>query len=215
MSDLHNRRMFLQAAIAAGATWAAADLFHVEEALLWAAQHMVADAKDVRLSALSSDQAEAITAMASRILPSVDGRPGAREAGVIYFIDRSLSTFNAAKKPLYLDGIKDLNSRAAASGKGSVNFAALAEAQQDEILLTIEHTRFFRAVRVDTLTGTFALPSWGGNREFAGWHLLGMTHAARYEPPFGYYDDAANGGPNGPSSAAPTNAPPSSPGKGS
>ncbi len=37
MNDLHNRRTFLRAAMAAGAAWAAADLVQVEEALAWAA----------------------------------------------------------------------------------------------------------------------------------------------------------------------------------
>ena len=36
MSDLHNRRAFLRAAMAAGAAWAAADLAEVEGALAWA-----------------------------------------------------------------------------------------------------------------------------------------------------------------------------------
>jgi gluconate 2-dehydrogenase gamma chain len=130
--------------------------------------------------------------VAERILPSVDGRPGAREGGVIYFIDRSLSTFNAAQKTLYVDGVKDLNSRAASTGKGTRNFAALTATQQDELLRAIEQTPFFRAVRFDTIAGMFALPSWGGNRDYAGWHMLGMTHQARYEPPFGYYDAEAN-----------------------
>jgi len=31
---------------------------------------------------------------------------------------------------------------------------------------------FFQAVRLDTIVGTFALPSWGGNRDYLGWRLL-------------------------------------------
>jgi hypothetical protein len=36
--------------------------------------------------------------------------------------------------------------------------------------------------------GTFALPSWGGNRDYMGWHLLGFEHQMTFQAPFGYYD---------------------------
>jgi gluconate 2-dehydrogenase gamma chain len=191
MGDLQNRRGFLRAAAAAGATWATADIAHVEDALAWAARQAAAP-NAPRLTALTPEQAETIEAVAARILPAVDGRPGAREAGVIYFIDRSLSTFNAAQKPLYAGGVKDLNSRAAAKWNGTQNFAALAAPQQDELLRAIEKTQFFLAVRLDTIAGMFALPSWGGNRDFMGWHMLGLAHQARFDPPFGFYDEAVN-----------------------
>lgn len=193
MIDLHNRRAFLRAAAAAGAAWAATDIARVEDALAWAAQQAgSSEAKRAQFSALTAEEAETIAAATERILPSVDGRAGAREAGAIYFIDRSLSTFNAAQKPLYADGVRDLNRRAAEKWKGARNFAALAAAQQDEILRDIEKKPFFEALRFDTVVGMFALPSWGGNRDFAGWHMLGLMHAARYDPPFGYYDAEVN-----------------------
>jgi gluconate 2-dehydrogenase gamma chain len=193
MGDLHNRRMFLRAAAAAGAAWGLSDLAHVEDALAWAAQQVASIKNDrQRFSALTPDQAEVIVALTSRILPSVNGRPGARDAGVVYFIDRSLSTFNAAQKMLYSDGAKDLNSRTAQQWADATSFAALAVVQQDELLHDIETTPFFTAVRFDTVAGMFALPTWGGNRDYTGWHMLGMTHQARYEPPFGYYDDEVN-----------------------
>src|SRR5438874_3951066 len=48
-----------------------------------------------------------IEAIAGQILPSDDG-PGAREAGVIYFIDRALKTFDADKQEIYRKGLRDL-----------------------------------------------------------------------------------------------------------
>ncbi len=143
VSDLLNRRAFLRAAAVAGAEWAMADLAHVEDALAWAAQ--TATQKGERgFAALSSHEAEAISAVAARILPSADGRPGAREAGVIYFIDRSLATFNGAQKALYTDGVKDLDARAATKWSKTQGFAALASKQQDELLHEIEETPSFR-----------------------------------------------------------------------
>lgn len=171
--------------MAAGAAWAAADLGQVEEALAWAGEQAHSRAPR-QAGALTKAQADIVEAMTARILPAVDGRPGAREAGAIHFIDRALATFNAAQKPLYVEGVADLMSRAAK--KGSASFAALTPAQQDELLREIEQTPFFQTVRFDTLIGTFALPTWGGNRDFAGWRLLGVEHQPFFQAPFGYYD---------------------------
>ena len=191
MNDLSDRRTFLRAAAAAGVAWAAADILQIEAALAWAAQQASSpDASAIR--ALTKAQADAIEALTSRILPSVDGRPGAREAGAVYFIDRALSTFNAGQKKLYADGIADLNRRVARKWAGTTSFAALTPVQQDEILHDIEQTPFFQAARFDTIVGAFALPTWGGNRDYAGWRLLGLEHQMRFEAPFGYYDAGAN-----------------------
>jgi gluconate 2-dehydrogenase gamma chain len=191
MEDIQSRRGFLRAAAAAGASWATADLLQVEEALAWAAQHTTA-AGAPQLSAFTRAQADVMDAVASRILPSVDGRPGAHEAGAVYFIDRALSTFNAAQKKLYAAGLADLNRRAAQKSRSASSFAALTPAQQDELLHEIEDTPFFSAARFDVIVGTFALPGWGGNRDYAGWRMLGLSHQPRFEAPFGYYDAEVN-----------------------
>ena len=90
----------------------------------------------------------------------------------------------------HADGVANLNRRA--SRAKVATFAALTPLQQDELLHAIEKTPFFKAVRLDTIVGTFALPSWGGNRDYAGWHLLGLEHQSRFQPPFGYYDGEIN-----------------------
>ena len=190
MSDLQNRRAFLRAAVAAGAAWAAVDLVQVEEALAWAG-HQAAK-EDASLSALTREQADVVDAVTSRILPSVEGRPGAHEAGAVYFIDRALASFNAVQKKLYVDGIADLNRRAASRWKGAASFAALTAIQQDELLRQIEKTPFFNAVRFDTIVGAFGLPTRGGNNNYAGWHMLGFDHQPVFQPPFGYYDAEIN-----------------------
>jgi gluconate 2-dehydrogenase gamma chain len=198
MSDVQNRRMFLRAAAAASAAWVAADLVQVEEALAYAAQHAPGaaghgggDKQTHAVTVLTKEQAAAIDAMTSRILPAVDGRPGAHEAGALYFIDRSLGTFNAGQKAMYVEGVQDLNRRAAEASKAP-SFAALAPAQQDAVLREIEQTPFFQTVRFHTIVGTFAVPAWGGNRDYAGWHLVGLEHQAAFQPPFGFYDADAN-----------------------
>lgn len=188
--DLHSRRAFLRAAAAAGAAWSAADLLSVEDALAWSAGQ--AAAKSSAFTALSAGEAETIVALSSRIIPSVDKRPGAEEAGVVFFVDKALATFNAGQKKMYAEGIQDLNRRAADMFKAAA-FSKLTAAQQDEVIRAIEKTPFFQAVRFDTIVGTFALPTWGGNRDYAGWHMIGLDHQPRFQPPFGAYDVEANG----------------------
>jgi len=191
VTDFHARRAFLKAAMAAGAAWAAADLFDIEDALAFASQQTSANVA-TQTRALTAAQADVVSALTSRILPAVDGRPGAAQAGALSFIDRALATFNAAQRPLYADGIADLNRRAQAKVRGAVGFTALTSSQQDEVIREIEATPFFQAVRLDTIVGTFALPSWGGNRDYTGWHLLGLEHQMTFQPPFGYYDTDVN-----------------------
>src|SRR5207253_512130 len=113
--------VFLRAAVAAGAAWAAADLADVEQALAWSAQQPSAATRTT--SALTAAQARCVDAVASRILPAVDGRPGAHEAGAVHFIDRALATFNAAQKKLYVEGVADLNRRASSRGSAATDFA--------------------------------------------------------------------------------------------
>jgi gluconate 2-dehydrogenase gamma chain len=189
MTDLVTRRAVLRAALTAGAAWAAIDLVQVDDALAWAAQQ-AATPETARVATLSAEQAATLDALTSRIIPSVDGRPGAHEAGALYFIDKALGTFNGAQKPIYDDGLRDLNRRASERSAGGATFESLPAPQQDEILRAIETTPFFQAARFDTIVGTFALPDLGGNRNHSGWHMLGMEHQPRFDPPFGDYDAA-------------------------
>lgn len=188
--DLQSRRAFLRAAAAAGAAWSAADLLSVEDALAWSAEQAATKAGG-GFAALSAGEAETIVALSSRIIPSVDKRPGAQEAGVVFFVDKALATFNAGQKKMYAEGLQDLNRRATDTFKAA-SFSTLTAAQQDDVIRTIEKTPFFQAVRFDTIVGTFALPTWGGNRDYAGWHMIGLEHQPRFQPPFGAYDVEAN-----------------------
>ena len=188
--DLHSRRAFLRAAAAAGAAWSAADLVSIEEALAWSAQQAGTKGSG-GFTALSAAEAETLDALSSRIIPSIDGRPGAHEAGVVFFVDKALATFNSGQKKTYAEGLQDLNRQAADRFKAA-KFSTLTAVQQDEIVRAIEKTPFFQAARFDTIVGTFALPSWGGNRDYAGWHLIGLEHQPRFQPPFGFYDVEAN-----------------------
>ena len=60
-----------------------------QEAHAHAASHAAGEA---RLSFLSAAEAADVEAVAAQIIPT-DDTPGAREAGVVYFIDRALGSF--------------------------------------------------------------------------------------------------------------------------
>ena len=193
MTDVVSRRAFLAAAGAAGSVWLLADpkLLH---AALAHARSQVATPPPYRFSALTLEQAADIEAIAMRIFPT-DDTPGAREAGVIHFIDKSLETFAAQQKPLMLMGLADLNQKVAAKWPGTTSFSALTPAQQDEMLKANEQGPFFGGIRFATVVGMFGNPSYGGNQNQAGWKLLGFEAHGIFQPPFGYYDAEASKGP--------------------
>src|SRR5438552_8492616 len=76
----------------------------------------------------SPEQAAEVEAAAAQIIPA-DDTPGAREARVIYFIDRALVTFDKEKQPLYVKGLKELQSRQNKMFKNSPKFSDLNSEQ--------------------------------------------------------------------------------------
>jgi gluconate 2-dehydrogenase gamma chain len=193
MSDQVTRRAFLAAAGAAGAAWLAADPELVHAALAHA-RRTVAVPPPYQFTVLTPVQAAGLEAVAMRIIPS-DGSPGAREAGVIHFIDPALATFAQDRKAPLIAGLDDLNARTRAKWPDVATFAELAPERQDELLRAVERTPFFSDMRFGTVVGMFSNPSYGGNRDQAGWKLLGFQAHGIYQPPFGYYDaEAGKGG---------------------
>ncbi|HLY61221.1 MAG TPA: gluconate 2-dehydrogenase subunit 3 family protein [Terriglobia bacterium] len=135
----------------------------------------------------SPEQAAEIEAMASQIIPT-DDSPGAREAGVIYFIDRALSSFDRHQQSLYLQGLNDLPAKTRELFPNSGRFSELSSPQQIQVLTAIEKTPFFAYVRLHTIMGYLANPEYGGNHDQVGWKLIGFTDEHSFQPPFGYYD---------------------------
>jgi gluconate 2-dehydrogenase gamma chain len=160
--------------------------------VLAALQHARAAAQSAapKLETLDAEAAAEVEAIAARIIPS-DRTPGAREAGVLFFIDRALGTFDRGKLPLYRNGLARLTGRRMEKHPGSGSFRSLPPEEQDALLREIETSEFFEAVRVHTITGFLARPDWGGNRDHAGWRLLGFEDRHSFTPPFGFYDDPA------------------------
>ncbi len=135
---------------------------------------------------LGSEEAREFAAIAARIIPT-DETPGATEAGVIYFIDNILGTSRTEALEPMRAGLASLQA-SAQSTYGSASFSALTPEQQDALLVSIEETEFFGTMRYMTIAGMFSLPEYGGNRDYAGWKLIGFEHKHVWSPPFGFYD---------------------------
>jgi gluconate 2-dehydrogenase gamma chain len=142
---------------------------------------------DVPLRFLTRAEAVVVAAACERIIPSDESGPGAKEAGVVIYIDRQLAgpygtdRYRYTKGPfvqagpeygyqgranpqeIYRDGLRGL-------GPG---FADLDVGKQDELLRAIEKTAFFRMMRTHTIEGMFCDPLHGGNAGMIGWQLIG------------------------------------------
>jgi len=149
--------------------------------------HEAVRSGDSRLQVLAPDAAREIETLAARILPA-DDTPGAREAGVIYFIDRALATFDQDKRAAYRKGLGQVQAERRKLFPASSSITGLTADQQDQLLRAIEKTVFFNQLRTHTILGFFGHPSYGGNRGLVGWKLIGFEDRASFEPPFGFYD---------------------------
>ena len=182
-----SRRAFLQAsATGLGAAWLAANYSGIA-----AAQQYVSEAARLGklrgFAFLTSEQAVEVEAMAAQIVPA-DETPGAREAHVIAFIDRVLTTFDSDRQADYTKGLEALTAKTRELFPGAERFSSLSDEQQIKLLTAIESTPFFELVRTHTVTGFFASPVHGGNFDKIGWELLGYDDSLDHVPPFGYYD---------------------------
>ena len=188
MTDgIGTRRDFLRASGGAlGAAWLGAHW----PAIAAAAQHAHEAASgtvDRTLHLLTSAQARDVEAVAAQIVPSGD-TPGAREAGVVYFVDHVLSGIFAADAADFVQILGVFQQDWAAANPGGGAFADADPARQLEYLKTVDKTPFFQAMRFFTITGMLALPSYGGNQDKVGWKMVGFVDRHVWSPPFGHYD---------------------------
>jgi hypothetical protein len=193
MTTSKSRRDFLADSVAGlGSVWLAANWSAILEAEEYAqrAATSAAAAQPVPFAFFTDAQAADVDAMASQIFPTTD-TPGAHEAHIVNFIDRALVTFARDRRPVYIQGLKDLQAKTKELFPSAAKFSALTPPQQIQLLTAIEKTPFFLAVREHTLTGMFASPKHGGNFNKAGWKLVGFEDTLNFKAPFGYYDAAA------------------------
>lgn len=140
---------------------------------------------------ITAQQAVEFGAIADQIIPE-DETPAATQIGVVYFMDAALGGFMAEALPVLTQGLDDLQQKASSVDAQIERFSELSFDQQTELLKSQEDTPFFEAIHFLTMCGMFCLPEYGGNRDKAGWELLGFDHRHVWQAPFGYYDRAAH-----------------------
>lgn len=129
----------------------------------------------------NEEDAATITAFAERLMPGAPGKPGAKDAAALNYIDHALSGAYADLQLFYRHGLAALDAYTRATHKEP--FRRLPAARQDEVIAALEQGKvtgftwpspqaFFNMVRTHTMEGMFADPIYGGNKDFAGWRLI-------------------------------------------
>ena len=191
-TEVSRRRFITALSGTLGAAWIAADSRELIAAATHAA-NAVRQSPRPKFQVLTVAQAADLEAMASQIIPT-DDSPGAREMGIVYFMDKSLATFAKRQHGEMVKGLKDLTERVQKLRPGAKSFAALNAADQREILSAMEKDKsnFFEGVRGQTIVGAFANPEYGGNRNKLGWKMIGFDDQFSWAAPFGFYDRPGN-----------------------
>jgi len=157
--------------------------------------------QSVALTFLNDDEARTVEAIAERIIPGDGTGAGATDAGVVYYIDRSLAGVSADLQVVYRLGLRALETLCQA--QHSRPFAELNVEEEDEMIrrflgpevgapptgllfspvdqaVTDDRPmigRLFTVVREHTVEGYFCDPVYGGNRGTVGWKLVGFPGA--------------------------------------
>jgi gluconate 2-dehydrogenase gamma chain len=135
---------------------------------------------------LNQDDSAAIDAFTDRLMPGAPGEPGARDAGVLNYIDLALAGAYAELQDFYRRGCVALEDHCRKTY--SKSFAQLTAAEQDAVITAMIEGKalsftwptsqaFFNTLRTHTMEGMFADPVYGGNKDFAGWRLVGFPGA--------------------------------------
>jgi len=132
------------------------------------------------------DEAKCIIALCEQIIPK-DESPGATDAGVIFYIDRQLSTIFNYDQDTYRNGIKNL--QAFCNKTASSSFELLVPAEQQKIIKMMESNQiketewpqgnssgFFNLVLSHTMQGFYGSPIHGGNKDYMSFEMLRIDY---------------------------------------
>jgi hypothetical protein len=201
MRELNRRDFLLRTATGFSAAWITTNW----PALLSAATHAHNAAKAAtppKFEFFTPEEATEVEAIAARIIPT-DDSPGAREAGVVYFIDRSLGTFAVDSQKTYREGLPELQERMKEMFPSALRFSGLTAEQQDAVLHSFDEVgptargtfrarpgaqNFFATLQQHTIAGFLVDPDYGGNHDGVGWKVIGREREHVFQAPFGYYD---------------------------
>ena len=139
-------------------------------------------------------EALVVEAITEQIIPA-DQDPGARDAGVVNYIDVQLAGVFRRHQETYREGIAGVQE--ASRRMFGRHFESLEWAQQTEVLRHLERGEtggtvwdaqsFFELIRDHTMQGFYGSPRHGGNRGFVSFRMIGIDYPRivgqnRYEP---------------------------------
>lgn len=169
MSQPWNRRDFCRTAIAGAAA-------------LTLAPHAARAAVQWRY--FTDPEARLVGAIVEQIIPT-DQDPGARDAGVVNYIDKQLAGFFRKHAETYRQCLVGVQQTSQAMFKG--DFETLAWDDQTSVLKALESGQvkeaawkaqssrgFFEMVRQHTMQGFYGSPRHGGNKGFASFKMIGL-----------------------------------------
>jgi gluconate 2-dehydrogenase gamma chain len=132
---------------------------------------------------LSAPEAATLEAWSEALIPA-DQDPGARQAGVVFFIDRQLVRKYKKHLPAYQHSLEAIDRLAQQRHKQP--FAELELEQATAVLQTLEAGQApkdlwpdggkaaFEMVLAHSLQGFYGNPRHGGNRDYASWKMIGV-----------------------------------------
>jgi gluconate 2-dehydrogenase gamma chain len=133
---------------------------------------------------LTPDEARLVEALFEQIIPA-DKDPGAKEAGVVVFIDRQLVGPYARHQTTYRNGLRALQETC--RNRFDKPFEALNGNDQTKVLASLEAGRapqelwksptcgeFFNLLLEHTMQGFYGSPRDGGNRNYVSYRMLGL-----------------------------------------
>jgi gluconate 2-dehydrogenase gamma chain len=142
---------------------------------------------------LDEGEVQTLEAIVDRIITADEHSVGASQAGVVVYIDRLLAGFRHDLQLTYRIGLGQLDALCAERFGGG--FAALTEGQRDDVLRLLlgneiggelpagssdvpgDLRSLAAVIRDHTIEGFFCDPLYGGNRDGAGWRLVGFPGA--------------------------------------
>ena len=125
---------------------------------------------------LSAGEAETLIALIDAIVPA-DQDPGAKEAGVVYFIDKQLAGAYQRFVGRYRAELPKLDAASvAATGK---RLSELGLRERTAFLERVDGGEiaggaFFQLVVDHTMQGFYGAPKHGGNRGGVSWRMMGI-----------------------------------------
>jgi gluconate 2-dehydrogenase gamma chain len=152
------------------------------------AQEKSTQSLKIPLRFFTEEEALTVAAAAARIFPSDDSGPGAKEAGVVIYIDHQLAGPYGRDRYRYTQAPFDENAPREFGYQGKATpaetyreglqalkgFDKLSPEEQDKKLHEIENTHLFALLRQHTIEGMFCDPLHGGNIDMVGWQLVGF-----------------------------------------